>query len=224
MNDYENMVVAVFLDRAQYRFNRVPSYMYSLVEDPCIFLDGLCQAGLIGKTDEEGLFELKAPGMAFLRKHKDLVEFYHDSHKDFSLEEYITAKQGLPFDGNYGDVVWSIYGKRELEYRARKDADRLTANYLSMFIVLKREGRYRQAYQMLLKSIYCSLSSLDVINATRAVPLEDPAWIAPASGIFLHDYREYFDESMIDDCLSIPLMAPPSVNRFMSLIGIFINT
>lgn len=104
-----------------------------------------------------------------------------------------------------------------------KQANELAYKYLQDWLAQKT-GDPELAMRQLIKSIYCSVTYED--NSFRFSEddrIPDDEIIAPMQGQFLQDNKNLFDESMIEDCMNVPVANPPSIDRMRALLDPYIN-
>jgi hypothetical protein len=100
-----------------------------------------------------------------------------------------------------------------------KQANELGYKYLQDSMAERGAGELEQSMRSLIKSIYCNLTYED--NTFRFDPADripDEEWVAPAQRQFLQDNKDLFDESMIEDCLTVPVSNPPVLDRMRAII------
>lgn len=98
-------------------------------------------------------------------------------------------------------------------------ANNLAYKYLQDYLAEEKAGEYEKAMRSLIKSLYCNLTYED--NTFRFDPADripDEEWLAPLNKQFLQEHKDLFDDSMIEDCLTVPVSNPPSLDRIKAVI------
>lgn len=99
------------------------------------------------------------------------------------------------------------------------DASALGYKYLQDFLAEEKAGENEKAMRSLIKSLYCSMTYED--NAFRFDPtdrIQDEEMVAPFHKQFLEKNKDLFDDSMIDDCLTVSVSNPPALERVKAII------
>ena len=150
----------------------------------------------------EKKYVLSDTGKAFLEEHADYVKL--NAHRNWQITpaEYDAAK-GV--NGRFYDVCWGILNSRIAR------ADNLVEHrnvYYNMYTLLKEEGKYQNALEMLLRVLYYDVNSLSsgYLNSYRKGFIKKREFLEKAAqdvyfapGILkdIGDMEEFYSEEMI---------------------------
>lgn len=100
-----------------------------------------------------------------------------------------------------------------------KSANELGFKYSTDFLAERGAGENEKAMRALIKCLYCNLTYQDnTFFFDPADRIPDEECVAPGQRQFLQDNKDLFDESMIEDCLTVPVSNPPVLDRMRAII------
>lgn len=99
-----------------------------------------------------------------------------------------------------------------------KNANELGYKYFQDSMAERAAGDIDKSMRSLLKSIYCNITFDDNAPSFDSVKVPDEHWIAPVQKKFLQEHKEVFDDSMIEECLTVPVSNPPDLERMRAII------
>lgn len=120
-----------------------------------------------------------------------------------SVEEFEKVKDSMNSKFTFNDVLWAVYNKKSLEYFFEQSFGLYRNILLEMSSFLRKEKRYKDELQFLLKVLYCDLS-----GNSNGGTIEDKDSIDIYPGIFkkIKKNNEQYTERMIDNCFKIPFI------------------
>lgn len=181
-----------------------------LIDNPKEFLNNLVDKGFVYVTDK-GTFKPTEKGIILYREYEWMFII---SHYNISKEEYLSYR----FSPNVMDNIWGILNSKCLEYTKSQQFGLLRNCYYYMASILEKEKKYAAAMQNYILVQYYDLSGWGNSGFS-----ESHFFIFPAIAECIAAYKEYFNESYIDDAI---LSTPSSLvtkQQFTEIIYLIMN-
>lgn len=109
--------------------------------------------------------------------------------------------------------------KRKKTPPAPTDANTLQYSYFQEYQSCINNGDKAGAMRSLIRHIYCLLAYNDTAYYFDVSDkLSDDESVSPMAKKFMRENAEFYDDSLVDECRSIPLASPPSADRVKALV------
>ena len=132
-----------------------------------ILIERITNSVPIRKLKLPTMYFISDKGMEYIEKHKNLIKLFENPYK-ITYEEYMSAKNELPSYLSHDDIMWSVFGRREMTFGTYDDmARRYNAFYRAEF--LRREGKVKTALLEYLTVAYYDIEY--VLDTFEHVPL-----------------------------------------------------
>lgn len=156
-------------------------------------------------SDTSDVLVLSDQGEDFVLKHIDYVQFHKKSY-NFTFDEYQSAKESLSFKGSYNDIMWGLLNKRVMQDVASRYLEHLALTYYEMALILKEEGKSKEALRLFIFSLFCDLN-WENMHLYPCAYLEKGETIEDVLSYpnvdktvsFIYELRDNYEETMLDD-------------------------
>lgn len=109
--------------------------------------------------------------------------------------------------------------KRKKTPPAPADANALQYSYFQEYQSCINNGDNAGAMRSLIRHIHCLLAYNDTAYYFDVSDkLSDDESVSPVAKKFMRENAEFYDDSLVDECRSIPLASPPSADRVKALV------